>query len=60
MEAMIRREIALNLKIAKEAGLKFNWQQPSIPESHRRLHLGCISTVPDTHVDTQIDVQVGP
>jgi tripartite-type tricarboxylate transporter receptor subunit TctC len=24
MDAMIRREIALNLKIAKEAGLKFN------------------------------------
>jgi hypothetical protein len=24
MDAMIRREIALNLRIAKEAGLKFN------------------------------------
>jgi tripartite-type tricarboxylate transporter receptor subunit TctC len=24
MDAMIRREIALNIKIAKEAGLKFN------------------------------------
>jgi hypothetical protein len=24
MDAMIRREIALNLNIAKEAGLKFN------------------------------------
>jgi hypothetical protein len=24
MDAMIRREIALNLKIAKDAGLKFN------------------------------------
>src|SRR4029078_11557287 len=34
MDAMIRREIALNLKIAKEAGLKFNYRKTALGRFH--------------------------
>ena len=53
MDAMIRREIALNLKIAKEAGLNFNLAGVSVAlctlshglaadATRYRVRLGCV------------------